>query len=386
MLQKSKIFFGILLGIASTSSAFFNDFDQQPHNYWEREPTDPVSKYLAARAGEGSVLRQREFVEELLAEFDIPAASQALVFSKTSLQRKEVGPENPRAMYFNEDVYLGWMPGGRIEIASADPKLGLIFYYEDIRPPEAETPATFARDKVCLECHAGAATNFLPGPLARSVYPDDRGRARGSVKSFDLMSHTVPIAERWGGWFVSGGHGFSHLGNQTGERTPAARPFPSTLDVTKYPVPTSDALALMVFDHQIGIHKQIIESHYKVRQAEHDGDYDTIAPKEAAKLVAQLTFQGEVPFDSASIQPSPEFIKAFRRNRRTTTEGHSLKDFAYDQGRLFQHRCSYMIYSSSFQGMPDEFRKLVYASLATALENDPATLAIIRHTLSDFIE
>jgi len=415
-----KITAVVACGFPLVAGAFFNDYDAEPHGYWDRELSDVVSRWLEARDGQGSTLRDRALVEELLAEFDVPVASQVVVFSKTSLQRRAVGPENPRAMYFSEDVYLGWMPGGRIEIASADPELGLVFYFEDLREAGSkDVPVTFERARQCLECHAGAATNFLPGPLARSVYPDAQGRARGSVKSFDLVSHRVPVADRWGGWYVTGGDGLAHLGNMTGDRTPAKRPVPDGLghffDLSRYPLPTSDALALLVFDHQMGIHKQIIESHYRVRQAAHDAGADVspgaeewkaalpagalgVAQAEVEKIVADLLFAGEAGFEPMALQPDQSFVEGFRLNRREDTRGRSLKDFAVGQGRLFAHRCSYMIYSRSFQGLPEVFRKMVYSRLVEVLEPGPvhplsaplpvgeraAVLAILRDTVDGF--
>ena len=52
-----------------------------------------------------------------------------LVFSKTSFQRERISPQTPRALYFNEDVYVGFIPGAPLmEISVAEPKLGAVFY------------------------------------------------------------------------------------------------------------------------------------------------------------------------------------------------------------------------------------------------------------------
>ena len=32
-------------------------------------------------------------------------------------------PQNPRAIYFSDDIYLGYVPGGQIEVIGIDPKL-----------------------------------------------------------------------------------------------------------------------------------------------------------------------------------------------------------------------------------------------------------------------
>ena len=55
------------------------------------------------------------------------------------------------------------MPDGRVEIASFDPELGPVFYFQ--RPLEDRKSRLLVRTRSCLGCHAGAATNFIPGSL-----------------------------------------------------------------------------------------------------------------------------------------------------------------------------------------------------------------------------
>src|SRR5688572_13069438 len=70
----------------------------------------------------------RGYLESLLAALEIDPSSQTLVYSQTSLQSKLIGPKTPRAIYFNDDVYVGYVQDGPIEIASLDPSLGPVFY------------------------------------------------------------------------------------------------------------------------------------------------------------------------------------------------------------------------------------------------------------------
>src|SRR4030095_10891471 len=42
----------------------------------------------------------------------LPLDSQLLVFSRASLQGKQIGEQNPRAVFFNDRVALGWVRGG----------------------------------------------------------------------------------------------------------------------------------------------------------------------------------------------------------------------------------------------------------------------------------
>ena len=64
-------------------------------------------------------------------------------------------PRSPRALFFNEDIYLGWAQGGKIEIVSVDPDLGGVFYIFDI--PRNGQPPRPERATACMNCHAREA-------------------------------------------------------------------------------------------------------------------------------------------------------------------------------------------------------------------------------------
>ena len=72
--------------------------------------------------------------------------SQLLLFSQTSLQAARIGPANPRALFFNDRVALGWVRDGDvIEVAAHDATLGTVFYTLEQKPaaaaPAAAVPA-----------------------------------------------------------------------------------------------------------------------------------------------------------------------------------------------------------------------------------------------------
>lgn len=381
---------GMLLGLVcpGIASGGFNDFDLEPASYYDREHSDPMTKVIAAQGGDFGTERGKGLLVRLLEELKVPVESQVMVFTKTSLQRGVVWPENPRAMYFNEEVYVGWAPGGRIEVGSVDPKAGMIFTIEN--EVSREKTVKFESHPQCIQCHAGSATNFIPGPLARSVHPDSKGRVRGTVRSFDLVSHKVPVDERWGGWWVTGaGKQFPHRGNRTvgnGKREISSRGAPVLDDLSgilddagQFPVTGSNVATLMVFDHQLGVHQQITESHYKVRYeawaVDEENDWETKIPEEAMevaeeereKLVKMLLMVDEAAFPGDQVTEDEGYMKAFREGRKVDSKGRSLKDFAIEDNRLFKWRCSYMIYSGAFQGLPGVFKEMVYARLAEVL-------------------
>src|SRR5262245_65372946 len=100
--------------------------------YSKTSATDPVARLLKKiDAGETRLAfdEQHGYLPSVLQALNVPVSSQGLVFSRTSLQVDRIAPWSPRAIYFNDDVYVGWVQGGPImEIASVDPKLGAVFY------------------------------------------------------------------------------------------------------------------------------------------------------------------------------------------------------------------------------------------------------------------
>src|SRR5258708_11527637 len=158
MLRRLLFLSALLLG-ATAAFAAEPTFDQPPHDYWHRPLTDRFTRLQADLAAGRVVLDasgEKPFLLSLLRALEIPVTSQMLVFSTTSLQLRLITPANPRALFFNEDVYVGYIPGGRIEIVSLDPALGGIYYIFDI--PRGAEPLRAERSNRCMNCHAAAET------------------------------------------------------------------------------------------------------------------------------------------------------------------------------------------------------------------------------------
>ena len=101
---------------------------------------------------------ERGYLLSALASLDVPLSSQILVFSKTSLQRDRISPKTPRALYFNDDTYVGFcLHGDVLELAAADSNLGTAFYTLG-QQPDGGPRLTRDRDN-CLTCHATASSN-----------------------------------------------------------------------------------------------------------------------------------------------------------------------------------------------------------------------------------
>ena len=98
-----------------------------------RLPDDPVAR-LTRRLERGqAALASRTdglgYLPSVLSALGINADSQMLVFAKNSLQPGLISPRTPRAIYFNDQVYVGFIPGSpSIELIAIDALEGLQFY------------------------------------------------------------------------------------------------------------------------------------------------------------------------------------------------------------------------------------------------------------------
>jgi len=385
-MQKTPLILLLALCASPAGMAqFYNDYELEPHGYFSKDAKDPTT-LLMKRIQRGEVLiteaNGKPLVERFLKELKLDKGTQVLVFSKTSLQRRAVSYNNPRAIYFNESVYLGWMPNGRIEIASFDPEIGPLFYFQ--RQLDDKTSPLFARTRSCLGCHAGDATNFLPGSLGRSVYPDQTGRSIKSLDDYRRSGHHIPLHDRYGGWFVSGNHGtMRHMGNAIATRENGKvtidRDQLANLEkldrffrTEAYPAPGSDIAALLVFDHQVTMHHRLVEAAYRARQSLFDSKLDpgeTDVSKLAKgrsieefmegrdKVIDYMLFREEIAIPKVSCDPG--FRRAFTANRLPDAKKRSLKDLRLD-GRIFENRCSYMIYSPTFEHLPPMLKGAIY--------------------------
>src|SRR6516225_462353 len=102
--------------------------------------TDALGRF-GSRLANGSAkleyVEGRGYLPSLLEQLGISIDSQVLVFSKTSFQHALINPRNPRAVYFNDSVSIGMVPGGSVyEMLALEPERGLAFYTLDTRESE----------------------------------------------------------------------------------------------------------------------------------------------------------------------------------------------------------------------------------------------------------
>lgn len=343
-------------------------FDGDTIAYSKTKSSGPVAK-LQARLdrGEAQLVRddRYDFLLSVLTNLQVRPSSQMLVFSKTSFQRERIDPQHPRGIYFGDNVYVGYIPGSPLlEITEVDPKLGAVFYTLDQSQPKPR----FTRTDQCLECHASSRSMGVPGHLVRSLTTDGRGVA-DLASGVSQVNHRTPFEERWGGWYVSGTHGtMTHRGNRFGPAMNALGNLTSLarfFDASPYPQASSDIVALLVLEHQTHGHNFLTRLNYESTLALKQYGHVRYLKSITEAFVKYLLFAEEAPL-AAPVRGVSEFARDFSTGGPRDARGRSLRDFDL-QTRMFQHPCSYLIYSDAFAALPAPIREKVYERMLEVL-------------------
>ncbi|HEX8916630.1 MAG TPA: hypothetical protein VF796_30045, partial [Humisphaera sp.] len=384
-----------VLAAAAPAAAQY-DYNGQPINYATAATSDPVARLnKKIVAGKVTLDRHHEvgYLPAVLKELNIAQSSQVMVFTKTSLQRQVISPKTPRAIYFDDETYIGYCQDGEVlEVATTDPNLGTVFYTLD---QHAKSPRFVREGDNCTQCHAGSATRDIPGLMVRSVFPDPRGNPILNAGT-KLTTHESPFGQRFGGWYVSGTHGGHdrqpHLGNRIGKdrddatcADPAAAADVTDLskffDTSFYLTPHSDIVALTVLAHQAEAHNLMNRANYAAAYALRDARVMNEAlgrpggemsestlrrinsPAEA--LLRYMLFSDEAKLE-APLAGTTDFAKEFAARGPRDSKGRSLREFDL-KTRTFKYPLSYLIYSKGFDGLPDLTRAYVYKRLKEVL-------------------
>ncbi|MBV8905330.1 MAG: hypothetical protein JOZ22_17010 [Acidobacteriia bacterium] len=362
-----------------------------------KAPDDPIS-HLQKRLdrGEAKLAYSDRFgyFPAILEYFGLHTDSQVMVFSKTSFQATKISPRAPRAIYFGDDVEVGFVQGGDVvEVAAFDPKQGYNFYTMDVQ--KADKPEFIRRDS-CLQCHQGLGTLGVPGILVTSVYPGADGMPafRGANM---ITDHRSKFDQRWGGWYVTGTMGSqTHMGNAVGHNpaqpqlldmqgTQNLLSLERKFDTSRYMAVTSDIVALMTLEHQTRMSNLITRVGWDTRMAEADGGLNDAARAkldgEVEEMVKYMLFADERLLEEP-VQGVSTFTKTFPQRGPRDSKGRSLRDFDL-QKRLFRYPLSYMIYSAAFDAMPDYAREHVYQRLYDLLSGKDQSPTYTRLTAED---
>jgi len=401
----------MLLPVLGAVAALSGDeFETEPINYTKSAPQDRVTQ-LQGQIDRGQVTLKRSglpgYLVSVLQQLQIPVSSQVLVFSKTSFQRDYISPRTPRALYFNDDTYVGWVQGGEVlEFSTADPQLGAVFYV--LRQEPAAKPKFERQTYECLSCHSSTLTRGVPGHTVRSVFPGRDGQPALAAGTF-VTSDESPMEERWGGWYVTGTHGQQrHMGNVTVKDAAQAETLDRStganatdlrrwFDASPYLTKHSDIVALMVLEHQTSVQNLITRANQETRKALH---YEQALNRELGRgpdfrsdstlsrvrsvgdpLVRGLLFAKEAPL-TAPVAGTSGFSREFAARGPWDKQRRSLRDFDL-RTRLFKYPCSYLVYSKAFDGLPPLAKEYVYTRLGQVLRGEDTSAEFARLSPAD---
>jgi hypothetical protein len=392
-----------LLGLAGWAVAErLEDRDYTPLDNpaigYRADGNDPVAQ-LSRKLDRGEVKLDYApnglgYLPAVLKALRVPIDSQILVFSKTSTQAAKINPRAPRAIYFNDDVAVGFVRDGDVlEFAALDPVAGVKTYSMDMeRAPKNSVPG-FGRREDCLLCHVGGITFGVPGLMVASVHPADTERERHG-SSF-VTDQRTPLKERWGGWYVTGTTGAQrHLGNNLnladpihpgppgGDDTQNVTSLEGRFDLSKYLAPTSDLVALMTLEHQARMTNLLVRVGWDARMGMQDGKLDTaVLNQEIEEMVTYMLFADEEPLREA-VSGVSTFSKTFPERGPKDRQGRSLRDFDL-KTRLFRYPLSYMIYSAAFDNLPGIVKERVAQRLGEILTGKDESKTFARLSSED---
>ena len=381
----------VVVGIAWALSVAAQSDDIQPTHaaiQYSRPSNDPVASLLRRPEAVSRLTSEGPsgYLRSILGALDIPVSSQIMVFSRGSVQSTLISANNPRALYFNDSVVVGWVRRGFVEIAAQDPEQGTVFYRAQAGLLGG---LSITRDNDCLSCHNGHRTAGVPGLI-------------------EPMGQTRPLERRWGGWYVTGTLGtIQHPGNVDVEKLASGDAFPKTITLTSleqtfdtrgYLAPYSDIAALMVFEHQMQMSNRLTRLGWETRVAVHDKRpvaSSSSFRERVEDVVDYMLFVDEAPITSR-LQGTSGFAASFSERGPRDSKGRSLRQLDLTT-RLLRHPCSYMIYSAQFEKLPADAKTAVYQRLWTILsgkETDAryrhlsasdrrAVLEILRETKTD---
>lgn len=372
--------------------------DHPAIEYVRRPVNDPAGK-LAEQLERGTLtLRSREgvlgYLPDVLEHFHVNADSQMLVFSKTSFQAAKISPDNPRAIYFNDDVAVGYVPGGEsLEIAAIDALAGPVFYTLSV--DRAGKPQ-IARNVVCLSCHQGPNTAGVPGIYVGSVIPGPTG-APLRDESAIITDHRSDFKDRWGGWYVTARRGeqpdrANAVASNPNDPETLVRESRQNLptlaglfDLAPYPASTSDIVALITFEHQTQMTNLLTRVGWQARMAQRSGQIPDLTQSalgaDIEELVAYMLFAGEAPLKEP-IEGVSSFTRTFPQRGPRDRRGRSLRDFDL-KTRLFRHPLSYLVYSTALDALPDFVRDRIYRRLHDILNGKDRSPAYAHLSAAD---
>lgn len=362
--------------LAAQRGGIFMGSADDPAIQYSTRPLDNVVEDLNRRLQNGAASLTFDgrsgYLASVLDALTLPVDSQLLVFTRLSLQGRLVSPTNPRALFFGDRVALGWVrDADLLEVAAHDRTAGVAFYTLEQR--KSDRPV-FKREFRCLGCHMTGETLGVPGFVMFSTIPASSERPEQVV----TMDQRSPLAERWGGWFVTGAGGAAaHRGN--GVPALAFRPAANMPSVTGLFDPdgframSSDVAALLTFSHQTHMTNLLTRAAWEAR-ATAPALHPQSAPAPdrpqrvaalmdglAEELVDYLFFIGEARLPTG-LAGGSGFAARMSASGPRDRHGRSLYELDL-RTRLMRYPCSYLIYSPAFDALPGIVKSAIYGRM-----------------------
>jgi len=370
---------------AQRAGAFRGSTDDPAINYASapvNNVVEDVNRQLQTGALHLAFEARAGYLRSAIEALKIPVDSQLLVFSRASLQGKQISEQNPRAIFFNDRVALGWVRGGDLlEVAAHDERSGVVFYTLDQRA-DAPDPPRFKRAFICLGCHMAGDTLGVPGFL---MFSTTRPNPAQGFSLPRFVDQTDSLERRFGGWFVTGSAGNTrHMGNEAAALDArASRELTSVeglFDADGYRTLSSDIVSHLVFTHQIGMTNLLTRAGWQARVADPalhppytaaPGEEERIAlmmKGVASEVVDQLLFVDEAPLTDR-IHGQSGFAERFATSGPRDRQGRSLYELDLNR-RVMKYPCSYLIYSPAFDALPPRAKDPIYTRLWEVLSGE----------------
>lgn len=367
-------------------------YGRKPVDYFGAELDDAVSGIAGQlKAGKTRLVADERsgYLLSVLELLNVPLESQILVYSKTARTPGLVSPKTPRAVFFNDEVSIAWIPEAReLEITSVDPVKGINFYTlsQPLDDPKSEpptnsesdagvSPPVFQRRDRCLACHSGRSSLEIPGLLLRAFQTDRSGKP---LVGFSRVTHNMNYDQRWGGWYVTDApetliHRGNLLSRSENERHRSEPGFASRLtdltqkfDASDYPYPRSDLVAHLVFAHQVHGTNLLIRASLESRLNRRSDVED--------ELIRYLVFADEPPLnltssESSAVLKNSEFAAQFENRGPRDAKGNSLRQFSLVES-VFRYRLSFLIYSRLFDELTVACRERLLCRLWHGLTSE----------------
>jgi hypothetical protein len=373
--------------LTAQGAGMFQGSSEDPAIAYSTAPLNNVVVDVNRRLRDGTVHLTFEgrsgYLRSVLEAFELPVDSQVLVFAPNSLQRRSINETNPRALFFNDRVVLGWVRGGTIiEVAAHDASAGVVFYTLQQRADGTAGPPQFTRTSECLGCHMVGDTLGVPGLLMFSTTRPSDAVSSGLPTPTD---QNTPLSKRFGGWFVTGSTGaMRHMGNNAAaldgrsgrELTSVERLF----DADGYRVLSSDIAALLVLSHQTRMTNLLTRAGWEARAVDPTQHPPFMATPEqnvqitemmsgvAAEVVDYMLFIDEAKLTDR-VRGSSGFAERFSTVGPIDRKGRSLHELDLHR-RLMKYPCSYLIYSPAFNALPPAAKEAIYKRLWQVLSGE----------------